>query len=182
MFLDIEEPREKIGDVVGIYLIAPTESNLSQIENDLSYRLYDYTWINFLSPCPDSLLEAFAFNIGKLGSQDSILEINDTFINFFAITDKLFSLEINNAFVKMHNDANINYIAQGIYAVLRVINVIPIICFDKTDDVGERVAFQIHLIFKNAFEQGEINTVEVNPYNRTLLVLLNRHLGMNSIF
>ena len=61
--MNMKEKREKIPDIMAIYIVTPTEENLKIIKNDLEKLNFDNFYINFIEVADDSVFQNFFSDI-----------------------------------------------------------------------------------------------------------------------
>ena len=60
LYLDVNEARDPVPDVSAVYLVMPTEANVSRVAEDAGRKLYRAMHLNFASPLPRPLLDLLA--------------------------------------------------------------------------------------------------------------------------
>jgi hypothetical protein len=186
LYLQLEAKRDAIKDVAAIYLIKPCKESIMRIVEDLNSELYDYLFVNFISPCPDDLLEYFAIECGRYNNQSKIIQVYDHYLALFAPTPKMFSLELNESYILMNRipgeevevDRHLESIALGIYNFLRTVHYDPYIRFEKEDIFGEQIAKKLCVLF-NKYERPEDEKYEYGI--RPILMLVNRNHDIHTL-
>ncbi|GAA5913401.1 syntaxin-binding protein [Sporobolomyces salmoneus] len=92
LHMQLHSDRPPLPDVPSIYFISPTSSNLSRIASDLRKNLYATTYINFTSTLPRQLLETFAEEVARDGTQDKVEMVMDQHLEFLCLSRSLFSI------------------------------------------------------------------------------------------
>ena len=124
---NINSTRHPIPDVPVLYLVEPTDANLTAINADLTRNLYADAYINFLSSISRPLMEDFAAQIAESGTSESVAQVYDQYLNFIVAEPDLFSLglgketywALNSAQVKDEDlDALVDRIVSGLFSVV----------------------------------------------------------------
>jgi hypothetical protein len=188
LFLDLESKREEIHNVAAIYLIKPCKESIGYILRDLKNKLYDRIFINFLSPCPDNLLEHFAVESGRIKSQNVIAQIFTHHLNYSTITSRLFTLNIPDAYASFYRchelnediSSYVNAITGGLFMFLKTNSLYPYIRFHKLDLIAQKVASNLRQLYDKAARE-EDRAIELSPSKRPLLLLLNRSIEIHTM-
>lgn len=123
-----------------VYLVEPTSTNLSLINQDLARNLYADAYINFLSSIPRPMMEDFASQVAEAGTAESIAQVFDQYLNFIVSERDLFSLGMGKETYWALNsskatdeelDAVVGRIVSGLFSVVVT--------------MGERVGKQMRL-------------------------------------
>ena len=122
----INSQRHQIPDVPVLYLVEPTEANLSRIGTDLSSNLYADAYINFLYSVSRPAMEDFAAQIAQAGTAENIAQVYDQYLNFVVAEPDLFSLSMGRETFSALNsaatedeklDSLIDRIVTGLFSV-----------------------------------------------------------------
>lgn len=95
----ISKKRAAISSVDAIYLVEPTEENLSRIASDCGEGIYDSVYINFLSSISKPMLEQFAGFVARKCDGHCIRSVFDQYVNFCAIDPNVFVLQEQDNFL-----------------------------------------------------------------------------------
>lgn len=188
-----DRDRDPVPDVSAIYFVQPTDKNIEAICNDLSNHLYDYYYLNFLTPLPRSKLELIANKALMSNSAGSIKRVYDQYLNFISLEEDFFILRDHDkqrisfqAFNKAEaTDEQINEsldeVVEGLFSLLVTLNIIPIIRCPK----GGPAEFIAHKLDKKI--RAALDSPDNNPLyrvssssKRPLLCLVDRHLDMST--
>jgi hypothetical protein len=127
--------RLPVEDVPAIYFIAPTEENVERLCKDLKDALYDQYHINFAGTTSRALLERLADSALESDSVSLVTKIHDQYLGFQSLAPSLFTLAIPQSYFTFNDprvsdtqaQANIERCVDGLFAVLAVSGVVPII-------------------------------------------------------
>eukprot|EP01022_Parablepharisma_sp_SALTPOND_P033005 TRINITY_DN88026_c2_g1_i1.p2 TRINITY_DN88026_c2_g1~~TRINITY_DN88026_c2_g1_i1.p2 ORF type:complete len:574 (+),score=68.37 TRINITY_DN88026_c2_g1_i1:6275-7996(+) len=188
LFLDLESKREAIRDVAAVYLIKPCKESIDHVIEDLNGKLYDYAFINFISPCPEPLLENFAVECGRYNNQARVLQVYEHYLNYFSITSNMFTLNLPDAYLSLYRnyeieegiESHLNMIAEGIFMFMRSSSFFPYIRFQKKDYFAERISKKLCELFAKT-EKSEEEKYDLTESSRPLLVLLDRSMDIQSL-
>lgn len=188
LFLELETKREAIRDVAAIYIIKPCKESIDRIIEDLNGKLYDYVFVNFISPCPEALLEHFSIECGRYNNQDRVLQVYQHYLHYYSITPNMFSLQLPDAYVSLYRnyeieegiESHLNTIAEGIFMFLRSSAFYPFIRFQKKDYFAERVAKKLCDLFGKS-EKSEEEKYDLSGASRPMLILLDRNIDIHTL-
>eukprot|EP00826_Nyctotherus_ovalis_P066537 TRINITY_DN9842_c0_g3_i6.p1 TRINITY_DN9842_c0_g3~~TRINITY_DN9842_c0_g3_i6.p1 ORF type:complete len:419 (-),score=123.16 TRINITY_DN9842_c0_g3_i6:856-2112(-) len=188
LFLSLETKRDVIRNVAAVYLIKPCKESIDHLIEDLNSKLYDYVFVNFISPCPSSVLENLAIECGRYNNQNCIIQIYEHHLNYFTITNDMFSLNFPDAYLSLHRkyelkagmDSYLEAVAEGIYMAMRSNSWIPYILFDHKYESCEKVSSKLCELFAN-FKKLEEEKYEFKEPSRPLLVLLDRNVDLHTM-
>jgi hypothetical protein len=177
--MNIKDKKERISDVMAIYIVAPTEENFKMIKGDMEKRLFDNYYINFTSKCED--FQAFFSDIIKTDNYNRIYKIIVNPISFFLYHPNVFSLNIKDTYQMLNSpnvkESDINrYFEQvgvGLFNVLFTLKTIPIIKY-RTGWFAENIVEIIQNNFSQTFEKFPELKEEFPRKNNTLLLILDR--------
>ncbi|KAI4244443.1 MAG: hypothetical protein LQ352_006799 [Teloschistes flavicans] len=194
--LNLNSARHPIPDVPVLYLVEPTASNLTLINQDLAKSLYSEAYINFLSSIPRPLMEDFAAQIAEAGTAESISQVYDQYLNFIVAEPDLFSLglgketywALNSANAKDDEiDALVDRTVSGLFSVVVTMGVIPIIRCPR-GGAAEMIAAKLdrklrdHILNSkdNLFSsQGQRSAqMQGTPTSRPVLVIVDRNVDL----
>lgn len=188
LFLDLESKREKLHNVAAIYLIKPCEESIGHVVKDLSNRLYDRIFVNFISPCSDKLLEHFANECKRSNSQNAIAQIYSHYLNYSTITSRLFTLNIPDAYASFYRchqlsesvDSYTDAIAEGLFMFLKTNTLYPFVRFHKHDVAAQKVAASLRRLYDKVLREDD-KAPELTLSKRPLLLLLNRSIDVHTM-
>jgi len=188
LFLDLETKRDTIKDVAAVYLVKPCRESIDHIIEDLNGKLYDYVFINFISPCPESLLENFAVECGRYNNQDRVLQIYEHCLNYFSITPNMFTLNFQDAYLSLYRnyeieegiESHLSNIAEGIFMFLKSSSFYPFIRFQRKDYFSERICKKLCEMFAKT-EKSEEEKYDMSGSSRPILCLLDRNVDIHTV-
>ncbi|KDN48219.1 Sec1-like protein [Tilletiaria anomala UBC 951] len=92
LHLQLLSDRPPLPDVPAIYFVAPKTENFKRIAEDLARSTYESAYVNFTTSVTRAQLEEFASIISKDGSEASIEQVYDQYLDFIVLENSLFSL------------------------------------------------------------------------------------------
>lgn len=181
LHMNIKDNKERVSDVMAIYIVRPSEENFKLIKKDLEKRVFDNYYINLVEKCDEGTLQAFFSDLIQTDNYNRIYKIAINPIGFFVYHPSVFSLnipspysflnspktqewEINNYFEKVGN---------GIFNTLFTMKTVPIIKY-RTGWFAENIITVIQNNFKQTFDKFPELTDDFPRKNNTLLVILDR--------
>lgn len=191
--------KDPIPDVTAVYFVMPTDENIDRICEDLTNRLYDSYYLNFISPISRSKLETIADAALISNTASQVKKVYDQYLNFIALEDDLFILrEDNRETVSFHainrsdsNDSSaIDNIVDGLFSVLVTLNIIPIIRCPKgsaAEVISEKLTKKIRDtlrdtksgLFDNKANKSSGSTMGLS-FQRPLLCLVDRSVDIGT--
>jgi hypothetical protein len=177
--MNIKDRRERISDVMAVYIVAPTHENFRMIKADMEKRIFDNYYINFTSKCDD--FQPFFSDIIKTDNYNRIYKIAVNPISFFLYHPQVFSLNIKDTYQMLNSpnvrDSEINtYFEQvgfGLFNVLFTLKTIPIIKY-RTGWFAENIVEIIQNNFTQTFDKFPELKEEFPRKNNTLLLIVDR--------
>jgi hypothetical protein len=187
--MNICDKRERISDVMAIYIVRPTDSNFKLIKQDLEKRIFDNYYINFVENCDDSVLQNFYSDLIKTDNYNRIYKITVNPIGFFIYHPEVFSLNIPSPYLFLNSPKTneldiISYfdkVGDGLFNVLFTLKTIPIIKY-RTGWFAENIIKLIQNNFKNTFDKFPEILEDFPRKNNTLLVILDRDTDLPIMF
>jgi hypothetical protein len=187
--MNIKDKKERISDVMAIYIVRPTEENFKLIKSDLQKRNFDNFYINFVEKCEDSVLQNFYSDLLQTDNHSRIYKITITPIGIFLLHQKLFSLNIPSPYLFLNNpnskESEINSyfdkVGTGIFNALFTLKTIPIIKY-RTGWFAENIINTVQQNFKETFDKFPELLEEFPKKNNTLLVILDRDTDLPVMF
>ena len=98
LILEINERKESIRGIEGVYLIKPTMENIKQIVDDICGLAYDQISIHSIYELSNDLIEFLARELSKRSLQNRVKNLSQNYFSYRAITENLFTLDIQNSF------------------------------------------------------------------------------------
>ena len=144
MTLNIKDAREKISDIMAIYIISLTKENLDYIYDDMKNQIFDNIYINFLSYDTGdinnkNILDEFYRKIAYLENNSCLYKISIIPINICLYHPKIFSLNIKKPYLLL-NSPNISdniyqeYLSKisiGLFSSLFLMKTYPVVKYHK---------------------------------------------------
>ena len=191
--LNIKDAREKMPDIMAIYIINLTEENINYLYEDIKNQIFDNFCINILSydtqdnKC-NNILTNFYQKISTLENSDCIYKISIIPIDLCLYHPKIFSLNIKRPYLLL-NSPNIsdeiyqNYLSQisnGLFSCLYLMKTYPVVKYYKGffgDDIIKKIQNHFNYLFKTSKETKDEFKLKKNA-KRTLLLILDRDIDL----
>ena len=191
--LNIKDAREKMPDIMAIYIINLTEENINYLYEDIKNQIFDNFCINILSydtqdnKC-NNILTNFYQKISSLENSDCIYKISIIPIDLCLYHPKIFSLNIKRPYLLL-NSPNIsdeiyqNYLSQisnGLFSCLYLMKTYPVVKYYKGffgDDIIKKIQNHFNYLFKTSKETKDEFKLKKNA-KRTLLLILDRDIDL----
>ena len=191
--LNIKDNREKMPDIMAIYIISLSESNLNYLYEDIKNQIFDNFYINIITyeaqdNRNNNLMNNFYQKISILENNNCIYKICITPIDLCLFHPKIFSLNIKKPYLLL-NSPNIsddmfqNYLSQvsnGLFSCLYLLKTYPVVKYHKGffgNDIIKKIQNNFNYLFKMSQEIKEDFKLRKNS-KRTLLLLLDRDIDL----
>ena len=191
--LNIKDNREKMPDIMAIYIISLTEENLNYLFEDIKNQIFDNFCINIISHDSqdnqnNNTLINFYQKISNLENNNCIYKISIIPIDLCLYHPKIFSLNIKKPYLLL-NSPNISddmyqkYLSQvsnGLFSCLYLMKTYPVVKYHKGffgDDIIKKIQNNFNYLFKTSQEIKEDFKLKKNS-KRTLLLLLDRDIDL----
>ena len=195
--LNIKDNREKMTDIMAIYILSLTKENLDYIYEDIRNQIFDNFYINFIAydtsdNTNKKILEDFYSKISNLENNLSIYKISIIPIDVCLYHPKIFSLNLKKPYLLL-NSPNIsddiyqNYLSKisiGLFSALFLMKTYPVVKYHKGffgDDIIKKIQNEFNYLFKMSPEIKEEFKVKKNS-KRTLLLILDRDIDLPIMF
>ena len=195
--LNIKDNREKMTDIMAIYILSLTKENLDYIYEDIRNQIFDNFYINFIAyDTSDNnnkkILEDFYSKIANLENNLSIYKISIIPIDVCLYHPKIFSLNLKKPYLLLNSpnisdDVYQNYLSKisiGLFSALFLMKTYPIVKYHKGffgDDIIKKIQNEFNYLFKMSPEIKEEFKVKKNS-KRTLLLILDRDIDLPIMF
>ena len=191
--LNIKDNREKMPDIMAIYIIYLTEENLNYLYEDIKNEIFDNFCINIIfydnqDNENNNLLTNFYQKISNLENNNCIYKISVIPMDICLYHPKIFSLNIKKPYLLL-NSPNISddiyqkYLSQlsnGLFSCLYLMKTYPVVKYHKGffgDDIIKKIQNHFNYLFKNSPEVKEEFKLKKNA-KRTLLLILDRDIDL----
>ena len=191
--LNIKDHREKMSDIMAIYIISLTKENLEYIYQDINNQNFDNFCINFISYDTSdnnnkNILDEFYNKIASMENNSSIYKISIIPIDICLYHPKIFSLNIKRPYLLL-NSPNIsdniyqNYLSKvsiGLFSALFLMKTYPVVKYHKGffgDDIIKKIQNEFNYLFKMCPEIKDDFKLKKNA-KRTLLLILDRDIDL----
>ena len=195
--LNIKDNREKMADIMAIYIISLSEVNLNYLYEDIKNQIFDNFCINIISydfqdNKYSNILTNFYQKISILENNNCIYKISIIPIDLCLYHPKIFSLNIKKPYLLL-NSPNISddmyqkYLSQisnGLFSCLYLMKTYPVVKYHKGffgDDIIKKIQNDFNYLFKTSQEIKEDFKLKKNA-KRTLLLLLDRDIDLPIMF
>ena len=192
--LNIKDNREKISDIMAIYIVSLTKENLDYIYNDMKNQIFDNFYLNFLSYDTSdinnkNILDEFYKKIAYLENNSCLYKISIIPINICLYHPKIFSLNIKKPYLLL-NSPNISdniyqdylsKISTGLFSALFLMKTYPVVKYHKGffgDDIIKKVQNEFNYLFKTYPEIKDDFKLKKDS-KRTLLLILDRDIDLS---
>ena len=192
--LNIKDNREKISDIMAIYIVSLTKENLDYIYNDMKNQIFDNFYLNFLSYDTSdinnkNILDEFYKKIAYLENNSCLYKISIIPINICLYHPKIFSLNIKKPYLLL-NSPNISdniyqdylsKISTGLFSALFLMKTYPVVKYHKGffgDDIIKKVQDEFNYLFKTYPEIKDDFKLKKDS-KRTLLLILDRDIDLS---
>ena len=195
--LNIKDNREKMTDIMAIYILSLTKENLDYIYEDIRNQIFDNFYINFIAydtsdNTNKKILEDFYSKISNLENNLSIYKISIIPIDVCLYHPKIFSLNLKKPYLLLNSpnisdDVYQNYLSKisiGLYSALFLMKTYPVVKYHKGffgDDIIKKIQNEFNYLFKMSPEIKEEFKVKKNS-KRTLLLILDRDIDLPIMF
>ena len=169
--LNIKDNREKMPDIMAIYIIYLTEENLNYLYEDIKNEIFDNFCINIIfydnqDNENNNLLTNFYQKISNLENNNCIYKISVIPMDICLYHPKIFSLNIKKPYLLL-NSPNISddiyqkYLSQlsnGLFSCLYLMKLYPVVKYHKGffgDDIIKKIQNHFNYLFKNSPEVKE---------------------------
>ena len=191
--LNIKDNREKMSDIMAIYIISLTKENLDYIYQDINNQIFDNFYINFIAyDTSDSgyknILDDFYNKIANLENNSCIYKISIIPIDICLYHPKIFSLNLKKPYLLL-NSPNIsdnvyqNYLSKisiGLFSTLYLMKTYPVVKYHKGffgDDIIKKIQNEFNYLFKMCPDIKDDFKLKKNA-KRTLLIILDRDIDL----
>ena len=191
--LNIKDNREKMSDIMAIYIISLTKENLDYIYQDINNQIFDNFYINFIAYDTSdngykNILDDFYNKIANLENNSSIYKISIIPIDICLYHPKIFSLNIKKPYLLL-NSPNIsdniyqNYLSKisiGLFSTLYLMKTYPVVKYHKGffgDDIIKKIQNEFNYLFNMCPDIKDDFKLKKNA-KRTLLIILDRDIDL----
>ena len=191
--MNIKDSREKMPDIMAIYIITPTKENFNTLFEDIKNQIFDNFYINFISfdnsnNKMTSLLNEFYQKVSNLENCDSIFNISIIPIDISLYHPKIFSFNIKKPYLLLNtpnasDEFYQNYISSvsyGLFSLLYLMKSYPIVKYHNGffgDDIIKRIQSHFNYLFEKVPECKEKFSIVKNNQH-TLLLILDRDIDL----
>ena len=191
--LNIKDNRERMQDIMAIYIIYLTEENIDYLYQDIKNQIFDNFCINIVfydtqDTQNSNILNNFYQKVSSLENNNSIYKISILPIDLCLYHPKIFSLNIKKPYLLL-NSPNIsediyqNYlskISNGLFSCLYLMKTYPVVKYHNGffgDEIIKKIQNHFNYLFKVSQETKEEFKLKKNA-KRTLLLILDRDIDL----
>ena len=191
--LNIKDNRERMQDIMAIYIIYLTEENIDYLYQDIKNQIFDNFCINIVfydtqDTQNSNILNNFYQKVSSLENNNSIYKISILPIDLCLYHPKIFSLNIKKPYLLL-NSPNIsediyqNYlskISNGLFSSLYLMKTYPVVKYHNGffgDEIIKKIQNHFNYLFKVSQETKEEFKLKKNA-KRTLLLILDRDIDL----
>lgn len=186
--MNIKDKKDRISDVMAIYIVNPTEENLKLIKNDIEKNVFDNFFINFVEKCDDNRLQAFFSDLIQTDKHSRIYKIMVHPLGFNVYHPRVYSLNIKNSYYLLNSpnvkDDDINNyfekIGNGLFDLLFATRTLPLIKYRS--GFSDNIVKVIQRNFLRVFEKFPELKEEFSKKNSTLLAIVDRDIDLPIMF
>ncbi|KAJ3332084.1 Vesicle trafficking between the ER and Golgi [Blyttiomyces sp. JEL0837] len=199
--MHLASDRQPIPDVPAIYFVHPTTENIKRICDDLSRKLYDSYFINFISAIPRPLLEELAASTIASNSYSQVAQLDltskspkiyDQYLNYVCLEDKLFTLNLGDTYKILNDpissdsaiDQLTSRIVDSLFSLLATMGTVPIIRAPRGNaaasvaaKLDQRLREHLMNVRNNLFP----DSASMSSVMRPVLIILDRNLDLSTI-
>lgn len=197
LHMNIKANKERISDVMSIYLIQPTKENFDIIKSDIDNNMFDNYYFAFVDYCTKDIIHEFFSLLIETGKYNKVYKIESHPIGILSFHPKVFSINFNYSktskpsfpyFLLNYNkvkDDQINLyiskVSSGIFYSMFCLNTLPIVKF-RQGWFAESIIKEIQNIIDYLFDKFPEIKEKLNNVNNTLLVLMDRETDLPIMF
>ena len=183
--LNINQIREKLEDIMAIYICLPTKQNFDIILKDLENNIYENYSFNFIENVNENEFNDFLSNILKF-NVDKIFNLNVFPINLQIFHKNVFDINYNQPFyflnIKSNEEKITNYfnlISNKLLNLCFILKINPIIKYQKKNNYFTQIISKFHNKFNSIFQKFPELKQNFNFKSKNLLLILNREIDIN---
>lgn len=179
--LNIKSKKERIADVMAVYLVQPNSQNFKLIKNDMINCVFDNYYFAFVDYCGESLMKEFFSILLETNQYKSVYKIEVHPIGLFSFHSQVFSFNIQSPYCLLNSnkvkEEQINQyfcqVGSGIFNVFYSLKTIPTIKY-RQGWFAENVIKEIQGMLDYMLGKFPETKEKLHVRNDTLLVLVDR--------
>jgi hypothetical protein len=187
--MNIKEKKERISDVMAIYIVQPTEENFKIIKNDLEKRIFDNFFINFVERADDSKFQSFFSDLISTDNYNRIYKISVNPFGYLMYHPRVFTCGSPSPYFFLNAPSTSEQqiekyfiqVGTSIFNTLFNTRTIPLIKY-RTGWFAENIVSIIQENFTQAFEKFPEIKEEFLRKNSTLLLIVDRDTDLPIMF
>lgn len=187
--LNIKSKKERIPDVMAIYLVQPSPQNFKLIKNDMINCCFDNYYFAFVDYCGENLMKDFFSILLETKQYKSVYKIEAHPIGLFSFHSQVFSFNIDSPYCllnsgKVKDEQINNYLSQvgsGIFNVFYSLRTIPTIKY-RQGWFAENVIKEIQTMLDYMLVKFPETKEKLHVRNDTLLVIIDRESDLPIMF
>ncbi|ORD97213.1 SLY1 [Hepatospora eriocheir] len=155
-------------EIPAVYYVSSFEEAVEDI-----YKLKNYSYyISSSNQLARRDLENLAVKLNSIKQGNRVIQIQDTFTEFVALQNDLFSLNIKDSFI----NSNINETVVGLFSVLTTINTSPVIVTNK--DTNNSEVNEVFNLLSKKIKSTKL--IKSTSFDKSLYILVDRELDLVS--
>ena len=186
--VNLSDQKQKINNVMGLYIIYPSKDNLNIILNDIKNQIYQNYSINLIEKPNENLFQDFLTNIIQSDSINKIYNIGVFPISIYIYHSHIFDSDFNKSYFLLNkpnlneDDSNeyFNKISNSLFSCIFSFKESPKIYYRK-DSISETIINKIQNRFNSSFNTFPELKRQFNK-NKTILILLDRDIDLPIMF
>ncbi|MCQ2815811.1 MAG: hypothetical protein MJ252_00950 [archaeon] len=187
--INLKDPKEKMPNVMGIYIISATSENFQILKQDIQKKIFDNFYLNFINfdqsnPNHMNMLNQFFTDISTFDNLSSIANISILPLDIMLYHERMFSLDIKRPYLFLNSpnisdeqyNEYISKISNGIFSTLFILKTIPIIKFRTgyfVEDIIKKLQSNFNYLF-DKYPEKKDEFILKRKDSHTLLVILDR--------
>lgn len=185
---NLTDKKEKIDNVMGLYIIYPSKENFTIISNDIQNKTYQNYSLNFIEKPNENLFQDFLTTLIQSDSINLIYNIGIFPLSLFLYHSQVFDSDFNKSYFFLNNpnlneeDTNdyFNKISNCLFSCIFSFKESPTIYYRK-DSISETIVNKLQNRFNSTFNSFPEMKKEFK-HNETVLILLDRDIDLPIMF
>jgi hypothetical protein len=176
LHIPLHAERDPLHNVMAIYVMEPTDRNISRLLQDCREHCYDHIQINFLHPADSLIMQSLAAGLSSEGALHKLHRLYEQYLRYIYLEDNLFTLngpsfQALNEPGKSDSEVEmlLEQVAMSLFCMFHACGVWPIIRASK--GVCEQVAERVADLCGSVADSSQ-------HLSRPLLLLVDRHVDL----
>ncbi|BAM42280.1 vesicle transport protein [Theileria orientalis strain Shintoku] len=185
----LKDRRDPIPGVDAVYLVTPTEENVSVILNDAKEKKYSRMHINFTTFTSDSYLSDLAKRFVEINAFNAVASVTDRYLHFVTLSPITFSLNMPLSFKTFYGDVTeevsdrmLDQLVDRLLSLVVTNGSLPFIRAPRATSPASSVAEKLNRkLYDLVSTRSQLGINLASSYNRPLLVVLDRTLDLGTM-